>query len=95
MPSDRYTRQRRLPEIGGAGQRRIEAAEAVVRGRDGADIEARYVTGAGVRNVVHDASAAPLAFAHADFFTFPSSRRVAAGAWRALCTLKRALEEPA
>jgi hypothetical protein len=95
MPSDRYTRQRRLPEIGDAGQRRLEAADAVVRGLDGADVELRYVTGAGLRHVVHDAAAAPLAFAHAALFAFPSSRRVGAGAWRALCTLKRALEDPA
>jgi hypothetical protein len=95
MPSDRYTRQRRLPEIGDAGQRRLEAAGAVVRGLDGADVELRYVTGAGLRNVVHDAGAEPLAFAHEAFFVFPSSRRVGAGAWRALCTLKRVIEDPA
>jgi hypothetical protein len=93
MPSDRYTRQRRLAEIGDAGQRRIEAASAVVRGLDGADVELRYLTGAGLSNVVHDSAAAPLAFAHEAFFAFPSSRRVAAGAWRALRTLKGALEE--
>lgn len=95
MSSDRYTRQRRLAEIGDAGQRRLEAASAVVCGLDGADIELRYVMGAGVVNVAHDAAGEPLAFAHAGFFDFPSSRRVGAGAWRALRTLKRAIEDPA
>ena len=94
MPSDRYTRQSRLAEIGDAGQRRIEAASAVLSGRDGADIEARYLIGAGVRNVSHEPDGEPVPFAHAGFFQFPSSRRVGAGAWRALRTLKRALEGP-
>jgi hypothetical protein len=94
MNDDRYLRQRRLAEIGDAGQERIAAARAEVRGLDGADIEIRYLAGAGLRDITHDPNASPLPFLHEPHFRFASTRRVAAGAWRALGTLKRALEAP-
>ena len=40
---DRYARQRRLPEVGDAGQQRIFDAVLEVRGTDGALIEAEYL----------------------------------------------------
>lgn len=91
MTGDRYTRQIRLAEVGELGQQRIESASASVLGLDGADIEIRYLRGAGLLNVVHEPSAAPLPFAHESYFRFAASRRVAAGAWRALGALRRTL----
>lgn len=87
---DRYTRQRRLPEVGEAGQARLGEAEVVVRGTQGADVEQSYLERAGVR-VHHDPKAAPLPFAHAAAFCFDASRGVAAGAWRALVAVRREL----
>ncbi len=51
--SDRHSRQTRLREIGQAGQRRIGAATVVVASRGvAAEIEARYLAGAGFARVV-------------------------------------------
>ena len=94
MTRDRFTRQRRLAEVGDAGQQRIEAAQIEVRGLDGADIEIRYLAGAGVGELRHDPRLAPEPFVHAPMFENEASRRVAAGAWRALVSLRRALELP-
>jgi hypothetical protein len=94
MSQARYTRQTRLPEIGESGQARIARTEAEVRGSDGADVEIRYLWGAGVENIVHEPGSVPPVFVHERHFRYAESRRVAAGAWRALTTLRRALEEP-
>ena len=52
MAGIRHSRQTRLDEIGEAGQARIEAASAVVRGDGLASIlTARYLAGAGVRTI--------------------------------------------
>ena len=87
---DRYTRQRRLPEVGEAGQARLGQAEAVVRGNQGADVEQSYLERAGV-TVRREPEAAPLPFLHAAAFRFEASRGVAAGAWRALVAIRREL----
>jgi hypothetical protein len=58
----RHTRQVRLREIGAAGQARLAAAEIHVPGGDlAAEIEARYLAGAGIPIVVEDEAIAAAA----------------------------------
>jgi hypothetical protein len=89
--ADRYSRQRRLPEIGDAGQARIAAITAHVRGRDGAIIETEYLYRAGVERLGISPDLEPESFVHERHFRFFAARRIGAGAWRALGKLKRAL----
>jgi hypothetical protein len=88
---DRYCRQRKLSEIGDAGQSRISSAVLEVRGADGAIIEAEYLHRAGVERLTLLPRAEPEPFLHETHFRFFASRRVAAGAWRALRKLRREL----
>jgi hypothetical protein len=88
---DLYTRQRRLPEVGAAGQERLAAARLEVRGSDGAIIEAEYLHRAGVERLAILPGAQPEPFVHEGAFRFFASRRVAAGAWRALRKIRREL----
>jgi len=90
---DRYSRQRRLAEIGDAGQARIERATASVRSGDPSAItELSYLirAGVGAASALPDADAEP--FVHASLFRFEAPRAVGAGAWRALGKLRRAVE---
>jgi hypothetical protein len=90
--ADLHDRQRRLAEIGDAGQSRIERAGARISSRDeGSMIELSYLLRAGVRSASIE-RAEPRAFPHAGAFRFAVARTVGAGAWRALDTLRRALE---
>jgi hypothetical protein len=97
---DRYTRQRRLREIGDAGQERLFAARVTLGGRPASGsvrgvpprdrssvIELVYLERAGVGSVAIDSLAAPRAFAHAESFHHEPARRHAAAAWRALRTI--------
>lgn len=91
---DLFSRQRRLREWGEAGQARVAASQAVVRGLAGAEVEAAYLTRAGVGTVVHDPGGTPAAFPHDSFFRFAACRDVGAGAWRALAHLRGVLGAP-
>lgn len=91
---DRYARQRRLAEIGDAGQARLLAASHRVRGTDGAFTELAYLHRAGFRAVELDVLAEPLPFAHAALFRHAAPRRQAAGTWRALRAITALLERP-
>ncbi len=91
-PEDRYSRQRRLPEVGDEGQRRIHDADLRVCGGDGAVVETVYLLRVGVERVEMTPSNPPSEFAHASFFQFDSARRVAAGSWRALGKIRDVLE---
>jgi hypothetical protein len=88
---DRYSRQRRLAEVGDAGQARIERAQAEVLGADGALTEVSYLARAGVGSVtvIPDVESTP--FLHASWFRYDATRTFGAGAWRALATLRGAL----
>lgn len=88
---DRYMRQRRLADVGDLGQARISAAEFEVQGSDGAMEEVAYLCRAGAERVGVRPAAEPRPFAHEQAFRFAEPRRVAAGAWRALGQLVRAL----
>jgi hypothetical protein len=91
---DRFVRQKRLAEVGDAGQARLLAASHVVAGTDGALTELVYVHRAGFRAVSLDALATPRPFAHAAVFRHAGPRQHAAGAWRALLAVRRELERP-
>jgi len=91
---DRYTRQRRLREIGDAGQQRLESASAAVAGGAEAVAEVVYLCRAGVGSVTIDALARPREFAHASAFRHPAARRHAAASWRALRTLLELVGRP-
>jgi molybdopterin/thiamine biosynthesis adenylyltransferase len=91
---DRYSRQRRLAEIGDAGQARLLAASHRVAGTDGALTELAYLHRAGFRAVTLDAIAEPRPFAHAELFRHDVTRRQAAGTWRALRAITELLARP-
>lgn len=93
MTEDRYSRQRRLAEVGDVGQARIEATAFEVCGTDGADVERAYLERAGARSVSFAPSAEPAAFPHEASFRFAAPRAVGAGAWRALAQLRPLLKE--
>ncbi len=89
--SDRYSRQRRLAEVGDAGQARIERAQAHVLGTEGALTEVSYLARAGVGSVTVIPNLEPTPFLHASWFRHDATRAYGAGAWRALATLRGAL----
>lgn len=84
---DRYTRQRRLREIGDAGQERLLSANVTLAGGDAALVELIYLHRAGVGSVTLDALGAPRAFEHRGVFRHAAALRHASGAWRALRTV--------
>jgi hypothetical protein len=89
---DRYTRQRRLAEVGDQGQDRIAAARLSVGDSPEAWSEREYLERAGAGTLtVAGFEGAP--FAHAGVFRHTASRRLAAGSWRALAGLRRLLSE--
>ncbi|HEX6273388.1 MAG TPA: hypothetical protein VFZ53_10115 [Polyangiaceae bacterium] len=91
---DRYTRQRRLREIGDAGQARIEAAAVTIAGGPGALVELVYLHRAGVGRATLDALSRAPAFPHAAAFRHPAATRHAAASWRALRTLVELVRPP-
>jgi len=89
---DRYTRQRRLAEVGDEGQARIAAARLSVAEGAEATYERDYLERAGADvNTVPGLEPAP--FEHAGAFVHVASRRLAAGSWRALGALRGLLPE--
>jgi hypothetical protein len=89
---DRYARQRRLPEVGDAGQTRLgRSALGVAGSGDAARAEADYLVRAGIGRVTPLPDQAPAPFAHAAAFQFAAPCALAAGAWRALAQIRREL----
>ncbi len=88
---DRHSRQRRLAEVGAAGQERLDQADVVVPAHEGSDIAREYLERAGVASVViePDRGAPPFPFAAA--FEFAQTRELAHGAWRALSAIRDVL----
>jgi hypothetical protein len=87
---DRYTRQRRLPEVGPSGQERLCAAQLAIPKHPDVELELDYLARAGVANVVVDDSvAAPFPFA--EWFEHGAALGVARGAWCALRRIKTEL----
>ena len=88
---DRFSRQRRLPEVGPSGQERLGAAELVIAAHPDVALELDYLQRAGIARVTVDAAAAALTFPWADRFEHEAALGVARGAWCALSRLKREL----
>lgn len=92
MEQDRYSRQRRLQQVGDAGQARLERASLTVAASPAAASELSYLSRAGARAVLISRYESPVAFAHAGFFRHAAARELGAGAWRALRQIKAILE---
>jgi hypothetical protein len=88
---DRYTRQRRLAEVGSSGQERLLEAHLVLPVHEGSDIEREYLLRAGVQSVRVDPSLPAEGFPFAARFEFEQSRRLAQAAWGALANLRKVL----
>ncbi len=89
LGDERTTRQRRLAEVGEAGQARIAAARFDVPPDDAGWIEAQYLRRAGAAEVRSGGVREP--FVHAAAFRFQACRNVAHGAFAALGKLRRTL----
>jgi hypothetical protein len=89
--ANEYDRQVRLPEVGEAGQARIRDSRIEVCGNDGAILEAEYLCRAGVEVLDITPRKDPKPFRHERAFRFAASRRVGAGAWRALDQVRELL----
>jgi hypothetical protein len=87
---DRYSRQRRLAEVGPEGQARLCSARLRVAPHPHVDVELDYLTRAGV-SVVVDATGQSSSFPFADCFEHAAARGVAEGAWCALSKIKHEL----
>jgi hypothetical protein len=87
---DRYSRQRRLAEVGPEGQARLCSARLRVAPYPHLDVEVEYLSRAGV-SVVVDATVPAASFPFADWFEHPAARGVAEGAWCALSRIKHEL----
>jgi hypothetical protein len=85
------TRQIRLAEVGTAGQARLSGAALCVAGRDGSLAEFMYLHRAGVERLSLKPNLPAVAFEHASLFRHASSRRLGAGAWRALGQIRNVL----
>lgn len=94
MSLDLYSRQRRLPEVGDAGQERLERAELDIEAGPAAASELTYLLRAGVGKAIVTRRLAPkVPFAHSAHFRFAPSRTLAEGAWRALRKIQAVIED--
>lgn len=91
MGDDRYDRQRRLREVGAAGQLRIERSEASIAAGPSAAITLSYLARAGVERARIEAFPIEIP-RHAAFFQFSGPRALAHGAEGALRHLLSCLE---
>jgi len=88
---DRFTRQRQLPQVGIAGQLRIEAMRVVTCADASGLIEATYLERAGAASVERSTSQLADDFPHAGHFEFEVTRVFAQGAHRALARIRHEL----
>ena len=103
---DRYTRQRRLPEVGPEGQRLLERQRLTIARHADVELELDYLRRAGVQQVSVDqfegqqlggqragtaAEPSALDFPWAAQFQFSGPLGVARGAWCALARIRAAL----
>lgn len=90
---DRYSRQRKLPEVGPQGQLALANASLQVSSRlAGSELfELCYLQRAGVARVTSSDSHLDLPSAHAQAFQFAAPRALAVGALGALAQLRRTL----
>ena len=90
---DRYSRQRRLPEVGQFGQLKLDRArlQVAARGGDASWVETLYLHRAGIGQLTLSTAAQAPPFVHQGAFVFDATRTVAAGAHRALQQLRAQL----
>lgn len=88
---DRFSRQRRLPEVGAEGQRRLASRVLTVAPHPDVEIERDYLERAGVAGTRVDGDAPLLSFPFAEHFQFAAALSVARGAWCALDRIRGAL----
>jgi hypothetical protein len=88
---DRYTRQRRLAEVGPEGQLRLERERLAIARHADVDLEIDYLRRAGVQQVGVDAQQSALDFPWAAQFQFSGPLAVARGAWSALARIRAVL----
>lgn len=88
---DRYSRQRRLAEVGPEGQLRLLSARVLLSAHPDADIEKDYLVRAGVTPLELDPEATTPSFPWTSFFEFAAPLGVARGAWCALYQIRTAL----
>jgi hypothetical protein len=82
------TRQIRLNEVGLEGQAKLSAASLEVRGADGSLTEFVYLHRAGVERLSILPNLSPRPFSHSALFRHAATRRMAAGAWRAISQIR-------
>jgi hypothetical protein len=85
------SRQIRLSEVGLDGQARLSAATLEVRGQDGSLAEFLYLHRAGIERLSLKPQLPAQPFPHAPLFQHANTRRLAAGAWRALSQIRGVL----
>jgi hypothetical protein len=88
---DRYTRQRRLPEVGPTGQERLQGAHVCVAGHPDVELELDYLARAGCGEARVDPAAPVLEFPWSAWFEHDAALAVARGAWCALSRIKSEL----
>ena len=98
---DRYTRQRRLAEVGPEGQLRLQRQRLAIARHADVELELDYLRRAGVQQVTvlpagvlqvgADAEQSALEFPWAAQFQFSGPLGVARGAWSALARIRAAL----
>jgi hypothetical protein len=91
---DRYSRQRRLAEVGPDGQLRLERASLMLPPHPDSELEREYLLRAGVGQVEVDATALGPEFPWPGQFQFEGPLGVARAAWCALARLRAALGMP-
>ncbi|HEX3849523.1 MAG TPA: hypothetical protein VHW01_01075 [Polyangiaceae bacterium] len=82
------TRQIRLNEVGLEGQAKLSAASLEVCGADGSLTEFVYLHRAGVERLSILPNLPPRPFLHSALFRHAGTRRMAAGAWRAIAQIR-------
>ena len=85
------TRQIRLAEVGLEGQARLSRATLCVAGNEGSWAEFLYLHRAGIERLSLQPNLPAVSFEHASLFRHPSTRRLGAGAWRALGQIRNML----
>lgn len=88
---DRFSRQRRLTEVGEEGQQKLQGHSCCVALTPSGEIAAEYLSRSGV--VVTRAEGTPVpAFPFADTFLNLAPRQIAEGAWQALAEIRNCLQ---
>lgn len=90
---DRYTRQRRLVEVGPEGQRRLERAAPVLARHEAVELEVDYLRRAGVQQLHFSPDASAPTFPWPEHFQFAGPSSVARGAYAALARIRAILAQ--